>query len=171
MKKLLIILLLFMASCSAISYCVFYRGEVRKSNRELEKVAEKGKIIIDALEKFRKDNGDYPLKLSSLYPQYINNDVNLVYDFKYLRGDQARGGIFTNEEINEWGGYELGISNIKQWVFSPFGRSWYVFVYNPSKLYPERKWIKPVKRVKDWALLITLRRYGSKENPIVGPGV
>ncbi len=171
MKKILIISLIFIASCSTLSYCVFYRGEVGKSNRELEKVAKKGKIIIDALEEFKKDTDEYPLQLTSLYPKYINYDVKLVYDYFYIRGDQARGRLSTSEEIDEWGGYKLELSNkIKQWV-APFDRSSYVFAYHPSKLYPERKWVKPVKRVNDWALIVRYRRYGSKENPIVGPGV
>ncbi len=172
MKKLLIILLLFVGSCSSLSYFVLYKGEVGKSDSELEKVAEKGKIIINALEEYKKDNGGYPIKLSSLYPRHISPGIDLVYDFSYVRGDQVKGGIFTDEEIDEWGGYKLGISNmLKQWVFSPFGRSWYSFVYYPSKRYPERKWEKPKKRVKNWILKKTLRRYRSKENPVVGPGV
>lgn len=162
--------LLFITSCSVTSYIVFYRGEVGKSKRELEKVAEKGKIIIEALEAFKKDKGEYPLKLKTLYPKYINYDVKLIYDFVYVRGDQARRGHFTNEEIDAWGGYELLVFDIKQWVF-PFDRILYFFVYYPSKLYPERKWEKPIERVKDWALIISYRRYRSKENPIVGPGV
>ncbi len=170
MKKVLIILLLLVGSCSSLSYFYLYRGEVGKSNRELEKVAEKGKIIIDALEKYKKDNGEYPLKLDFLYPKYISHDVNHVYDFSYLRGDdQTKGGYYTNEEIDEWGGYVLTNLDIKQWVIG--SRSWYRFEYHPSRKYPERKWEKQKKRVKDWALILGLRRYGSKENPIVGPGV
>ncbi|MCP4253049.1 MAG: hypothetical protein GY775_06515 [Candidatus Scalindua sp.] len=167
----MIILVLFVGSCSSLSYFFLYRGEVGKSNRELEKTAEKGRIIIDALEEYKIDNSEYPIELSSLYPKYISPDIDLVYEFSYAREDKMRGGRFTDEEIDDWGGYELGISNIKQWVFSPFGRTWYTFVYYPSELYPERKWEKPKKRVKDWALILLYRRYQSKENPIVGPGV
>jgi hypothetical protein len=142
---------------------------VGKSNRELEKVVEKGNIIVNALEEYKKDNGEYPIKLSSLYPKYISPDIDLVYDFSYVRGEEAKGGYYTNEEIEEWGGYVLTKLKIKQWVLS--SRRWYLFEYHPSKKYPERKWEKPNKRVKDWALILSLRRYGSKVNPIVGPGV
>jgi hypothetical protein len=58
---------------------------------------------------------------------------------------------------------------LKAWRFGPVGNSHLSFVYRPSKLYPERKWEKAVKRVKDWALIIRYRSRGG--NPIVGPGV
>ena len=59
---------------------------------------------------------------------------------------------------------------LKEWRV-PLGRSYSIFVYYPSKLYPERQWMRPIKRVNDWALIVRYRRYGSKKNPIVGPGV
>ena len=163
------ILMLCIASSLFLPSCLFSAGDVGKGRKELEKVAEKGNIIIGALEAYKKDSGEYPIKLSSLYPKYISHNTDLVYEFSYAREDQVRGGLFTDEEINDWGGYQLANLDIKQSVFS--SRTWYAFVYRPSKLYPERKWIKPKKRVKDWALIVIYRRYGSKENPIVGPGV
>ena len=99
MKTLIIIILLVIASCSAISYRFFYSGEIRKSDKELEKVVEKGQIIIDTLEEFKKDKGEYPVKLDLMYPKYINKDVNLVYEFLYLRGDQARGGFLQMKKL------------------------------------------------------------------------
>lgn len=171
MKTLIIIILLTIASCSAISYRFFYSGEIGKSDKELEKVTEKGTLIVDALEEFKKNNGAYPIKLDLMYPKYISKDVNLVYKFHYLCGDQAREGLFTSEEVDAWGGYKLVLSNaIKEWSV-PLGRSYSIFVYYPSKLYPERKWTKPIKRVNDWALIVRYRRYRSKGNPIIGPGV
>jgi hypothetical protein len=167
LKRLLKISLIIIVSYLVVFFGVFHRGEVGKSNKELEKVVEKGKIITAALEVFKKNNGEYPLELDSLYPKYINYDVNLVYDFYYIRGGLAKA--YTKEEVDGWGGYELGVQNIKQRGLS--FRHKYFFVYRPSKLYPERKWVKPKKRVKDWALIIKYRRYKSKENPIIGPGV
>lgn len=60
---------------------------------------------------------------------------------------------------------------MKEWV-SISERSYYSFVYYPSKKYSERRWTRPKKRVKDWALIDNLRPYStSKENPIVGPSL
>ncbi len=168
MKSIGIIRLLCIASCSFL-FLTSCAGSVGKGRKELEKVVEKGEIIIDALEEYKKDSGEYPIELSSLYPKYISHDIELVYDFSYAREDQLRGGYFTDEEIDGCGGYQLVFLDIKQWVLS--SRTWYALVYRQSKLYPERKWTKPKKRIKDWALIVIYRRYGSKENPIVGPGV
>ncbi|MCP5006009.1 MAG: hypothetical protein GY941_19030 [Planctomycetes bacterium] len=136
----------------------------------MEKVIEKGKIIIDALEIYKNKNREYPKDLESLYPDYLSNEVNLIYEFSYYHVDHFKERPSIKEEIDSWGGYKLVLSNtLKAWRFGPVSNSYFSFVYYPSKLYPERKWEKPVKRVKDWALIIRYRSRGG--NPIVGPGV
>ena len=166
--------IIFITTFVILCYIYLYNGEIGKSDRELVMVAGKGQIVIDALEEYKKDKGEYPVELTSLYPVYISNDVDLRYRFTYTHGDRVMSGNYTKDEIKEWGGYELELLNsIKEWGFpiSITPRSFYSFIYRPSKLYPERKWIKPKKRVKDWALIIRYRRYHSSVNPIVGPGV
>jgi hypothetical protein len=78
MKTFIIILLLLIASCSAISYHFFYSGEIGKSDKELEKVVEKGKIIIDALEDFKKSNGEYPEDLDSIQSILIMMSISYM---------------------------------------------------------------------------------------------
>ena len=151
-----------------IQACGYVTTGVSKNTETLECVAKNGQILINAIEQYKTENGEYPEEHDLLFPKYIKSKELLLYDFKYNRSDKSTN--YPESETKSWGGYEITLFDLNQWV-TLGGRDWHMFVYRPSEYYPERKWEKPKKRVGNWAHIVTYRRYGDKTNPVTGPGV
>ncbi len=142
------------------------------TDKEIFDITARGNLIVDALSKFYKANRTYPEKIEELLPDYLTTlpktgfevEGNEYSSFNYRKSkfdtaadDKYRYGFQLRVFINNW--TVLGNRSSKS------------LTYRPSQLYPERKWEKPIKRIGDWAIIESYRRYGDKENPITGKGV
>ncbi len=169
-KLLTVLLILTMAGCG-------YSGSIRTEGGELEKVAGQFQPLLQALEAYKNDFGEYPDDIISLNPKYTKG---LLMHGGWKQYDGVRFGYANSlktghsaEEAESWGGYEISLYDIRQFtVLMP--KAIRIFVYRPSQFYPDRKYETPIKKVEGWAL-ITRRRplHGESPdiNPIEGPGV
>ncbi len=165
------ILILF--TCLLLSSCGFC-GSIGQDDTSLNEVSMTFQRVIDKLEEFKIRTGSYPSsnEMSSgvFWSEITRNEDWYVYqgiEFGYhaYEGSVSR----SEEERSRWGGYELSIYDIREFVtmLDVFDTA-IKYVYRPTQYYPERKYEKPKKRVGNWAL-VRLYRNSSEDrsNPVV----
>ena len=95
--------------------------------------------LINAIEKYRADNGDFPYNIEELIPFYIPErpytGIPIYPNYQYESASSSEG------EIEE---YELK-------VYCSHGMSFDSFFYWPKKEYPQRIYGGEVQRIGDWA--------------------
>ena len=129
--------------------------------------------IISALEEFRVKNGDFPVEVAELVPEYLAAKPDLYYT------SSQKATNISSEEKDSWKGYQLRIPETRWKRASLFGAflgtsSMEFLVYRPSDYYPERTYEKPKQRVGEWAIVEFYRSYaedGQHTNPVLNDGV
>lgn len=105
------------------------------------RAAQRGQVLIDAIEKYKADKGLYPNTLPELAPTYISQIPETgmcgYRSFEYQRIEQVFG--------DATGGYELKIDT----SLGPL--NWDVFIYWPNQQYPERTYGGHIEQIGSWA--------------------
>jgi hypothetical protein len=109
----------------------------------LERIMANARPVIEAIERYRNDTGEYPKSLTELTPKYLSAlppTGNAIFpEFRYRPPGSDR--IWTIPD------YEL-------FVPTPIGAlNWDQFVYRPAHDYPDEHAPVAVERVGDWAYL------------------
>jgi len=106
---------------------------LRARQRNLAAVAERGAPLVAALERYREDDGNYPISLQELVPDYLDeiprSPIGVAREFHYERADRA--STWRSIATQPRPSYEVSV----QFGFSDLFRS---IRYWPSQEYPER---------------------------------
>jgi hypothetical protein len=112
-------------------------------HRAFVRASQVGDRIVQALGRYRHDNGEYPESLKRLIPGYLDEvpytEMIAYPDFSYRKD---RNGIENNP-----GSFEL-------WISCPTGMlNFDSFIYWPSETYPDRLQGNGVERIRTWAYI------------------
>jgi hypothetical protein len=109
----------------------------------LERIMANAEPVIEAIERYRTDTGEYPKSLTDLIPKYLaalpptGNTIFSQFEYRPQGNDWIRK-----------------IPNYELFVRTPIGAlNWDEFVYRPGHDYPDERSCVAVERVGDWAYL------------------
>jgi hypothetical protein len=127
------------AALAVLAVCGNIGGRVRM--RGFEQLAVRSAPLIEAIERFEREQGHPPTALASLVPQYLSGIPGTgmaaypAYDY------------FSGERASDIYGDRWALS-----VFTPSGGiNFDQFYFIPSRNYPESGLGGVIERVKDWA--------------------
>ena len=98
--------------------------------------------LVEAVERYHNDRGEYPETLENLVPEYLHGipETNMgnykVYRYERVAGQRAHAG-------NPW----LIV------VRSGYGMSFDAFMYYPLQNYEKSRWGTAIERLGDWGYL------------------
>jgi len=123
-------------------YWAGIKGPYLVRELSMKRAAKRGQAIVDAIEAYRLVHRTYPDSLAHLQPKYIaqipHTGICGYPAFEYSKIEKTGEFYYT-------GGYEIKIDT------SLGALNWDVFVYWPSKNYPDRMYGGEVQRIGDWA--------------------
>src|SRR5262245_23042293 len=109
----------------------------------LERIMANAQPVIEAIERYRNDTGEYPKSLTDLTP-------------KYLAALPPTGNTIFSQFGYRPQGYDWirQVPNYELFVRTPIGAlNWDEFVYRPAHDYPDERSPVAGERVGDWAYL------------------
>lgn len=116
----------------------------------MHQATKKAQPLIDAIEKYRDEKGQYPEKLDNLVPDYLEEipftGMCIYPEFAYKRIETVKcqprkGSAWMKMDT---GGYELYVDTARLLSFDSF-RYW------PSKSYPYYMYGGIVEQISSWA--------------------
>lgn len=107
-----------------------------------ERFTERAQPVVDAIDRYVRQNGQPPSSLAELFPDYLpsvpSTGVGSAPEFRYIVGEQAK----REYHANPW---------VLQLDVSTGVMNWDIFIYYPLQNYPERGHGGALERIGDWA--------------------